>query len=96
MIIFGTISSTYHPHGVVVLILFDSPLCTLHRLSHLPCYSLDLHLNLPMWVGSVRSTECTSANEELGTLAENIPLTELVCCQITECQSTQFKSLSIW
>ena len=28
-----------------------------------------------MWVGSVRSTPCTSANEELGTLAENNPLT---------------------
>ena len=28
-----------------------------------------------MWVGSVRSTPCTSANEELVTLAENNPLT---------------------
>ena len=28
-----------------------------------------------MWVGSVRSTLCASANEELGTLAENNPLT---------------------
>ena len=28
-----------------------------------------------MWVGSERSTLCASANEELGTLAENIPLT---------------------
>ena len=28
-----------------------------------------------MWVASVRSTPCTSANEELGTLAENNPLT---------------------
>ena len=28
-----------------------------------------------MWVGSVRSTPCTSANEVLGTLAENNPLT---------------------
>ena len=28
-----------------------------------------------MWVGSVRSTRCTSANEELCTLAENNPLT---------------------
>ena len=28
-----------------------------------------------MWVGSMRSPVCTSANEELGTLAENNPLT---------------------
>ena len=28
-----------------------------------------------MWVGSERSTLCTSANEESGTLAENYPLT---------------------
>ena len=28
-----------------------------------------------MWVGSRRSTQCASANEELGTLAENNPLT---------------------
>ena len=29
-------SSMCHPHVVVVLILFDPLLCTLHRLSHLP------------------------------------------------------------
>ena len=28
-----------------------------------------------MWIGSERSTLCASANEELGTLAENNPLT---------------------
>ena len=28
-----------------------------------------------MWVGSGRSTLCASANEELGTLADNNPLT---------------------
>ena len=28
-----------------------------------------------MWVGSMRSPACTSGNEELGTLAENNPLT---------------------
>ena len=36
-------------HGscaVVVLILFDSPFCTLHRLSHLPLHSPDLHLRI--------------------------------------------------
>ena len=41
-------SSMYHPHVVVVvLILFDPPLCTLHRLSHLPFNSPDLHVHLP-------------------------------------------------
>ena len=29
-----------------------------------------------MWVGSMRSPMRTSANEELGTLAENNPLTD--------------------
>ena len=57
----------YHPHGVVVLTLFHLPLCTLHRLSLLPFLIFIFH------VGSVRSTPCTSANEELGTLAENDP-----------------------
>ena len=68
-------SSMYHSHGVVVLILFDSPLCTLHRLSHLPFHSHDLHLHLPC--GLVRrEVHCgASANEELGTLADNNPLT---------------------
>ena len=31
-----------------------------------------------MWVGSGRSILCASANEELGTLADNNPLTLLV------------------
>ena len=31
-----------------------------------------------MWVGSGRSTLCASANEELGTSADNNPLTLLV------------------
>ena len=47
-------------HVVVVLILFDSPLCALHRLSHL----------LP------RSTLCTSANEEPDSFVDNAPLTD--------------------
>ena len=33
-------SSMYHPRVVVVLILFDPPLCALHRLSHLPFHLL--------------------------------------------------------
>ena len=49
---FARTSSMYHLHGVVVLVLFDSPLCTLHRLSHLPFHSLNLHLHL--LCGSVR------------------------------------------
>ena len=43
-------SSMYHPHDVV-LILLDSPLCTLHRLSHLhlPCGLVrgEVHCALP-------------------------------------------------
>ena len=56
-------------------ILFDSPLCTLHRLSHLPFHPPDLHLHLPC--GLVRGeVHSASANEELGTLADNNPLTK--------------------
>ena len=40
--------------AVVVLILFDSPFCTLHRLSHLPFHSPDLHLHLHLPCGLVR------------------------------------------
>ena len=40
--------------AVVVLILFDSPFCTLHRLSHLPFHSPDLHLHLHFLCGLVR------------------------------------------
>ena len=66
----------YHSRSVVVLILFDPPLCTLRRLSHLLFHSLHLHLHLHLpWIGSMRSPMGTSANEELGTLAENNPLT---------------------
>ena len=68
-------SSMCYPHVVVVLILFDPVLCTLHRLSHLPFHSPVLHLPSSMWVGWMRSPIRTSANEELGTLAENNPLT---------------------
>ena len=31
-----------------------------------------------MWVGLEKSTLCASANEELGTLADNTPLTSCV------------------
>ena len=34
-----------------------------------------------MWVGSVRSTLCASANEKFGTLADNNPLTETQLAQ---------------
>ena len=46
------IPSMSHAHRVVVLILFDSPLCTLHSLSHLLLHPPDLHLHIPC--GSVR------------------------------------------
>ena len=66
-------SSICHPHVVVVLILFDPLLCTLHRLSS-SFHSPGLHLHLPC--GLVRrEVHAHLANEELGTLAENNPLT---------------------
>ena len=68
-------SSMCHPHVVVVSILFDPLLCTLHRLSHLPLSFSCSSLSSSMWVGSMRSPMRTSANEELGTLAENNPFT---------------------
>ena len=69
-------SSMYHPHDVVVLKLFDPPLCTLHRLSS--SFSLSWSSSSSsMRVGSMRTPMCTSANEELGTLAENNPLTDI-------------------
>ena len=48
--------------AVVVFIVFDTPFCTLHRLSSSFSFS-----SSSMWVGSVRSALCASANEELGT-----------------------------
>ena len=44
----------YHPHGVVVFVLFDSPLCSLHRFCHLPLHSPDLPLHPHLPCGSVR------------------------------------------
>ena len=67
-------SSMYHLHGVVVLILFDPPLCTSPSLSSSFSFSRS-YSSSSMWVGSMRSPMCTSANEELCTLAENNPLT---------------------
>ena len=54
-----TLAQDVSPHhvihascAVVVLILFVSPFCTLHRLSHLPFHFPDLHLHLPCgWFG---------------------------------------------
>ena len=43
---------------VVCLILFDSPLCTIHRLSHLPFHSPDLHLHLPCGLVRVEQAQC--------------------------------------
>ena len=60
-------SSTCHLHVVVVLILFDPLLCAFHLLSHLPFHSFIFHIG--------KSPKRTSANEELGTMAENNPLT---------------------
>ena len=68
-----TLAQYVCPHHVILascavffLILFDSPLCTLHRVSHLPFHSPDLHLHLPC--GLVRGeVHSASANEELGT-----------------------------
>ena len=40
-------SSMCHLHVVVVLILFDTLLCALHHLSHLPFHSPVPHLHLP-------------------------------------------------
>ena len=68
-------SSMCYPPVVVVLMLFDPLLCTLHRLSHLPFHAPVLHLPSSMWVGSMRSPLRISANEGLGTVAENNPLT---------------------
>ena len=56
-----------HPHGVVVLILFDSPLCTLHRLSHLPFHSPDLQLHLHLSCGLVRVEQIPCAFPRMRT-----------------------------
>ena len=42
-----------------------------------------------MWVGSERSTLCASANEELGTLADNTPLTKITVQILLERQKEQ-------
>ena len=41
-----------------------------------------------MWVGSGRSTLCASANGELGTLADNNPLTPSVISHLEEDEHT--------
>ena len=58
--------------------LFDSPLCTLHRLSHLPFHSPDLHLHLPCGLVRGEVPSALQRHEELGTSADNNPLTLLV------------------
>ena len=78
-----TVAQDVCPHHVihascaaVVLILFDSPFCTLHRLSHLPFHFPDLHLRLRCGLVRGEVHAALRANEELGTLADNNPLTE--------------------
>ena len=51
-------------------------LSTLHSSPSLSSlHSPDLHLQLPVWVVSERSTLCASANEELDSFVNNAPLT---------------------
>ena len=87
---FTTLISTSHmtlaqdgcPHHVIhascaVFVLISLRLSTLHSspsLSSSVSFSWSSSSS-SMWVGSVRSTLCASANEELGTLADNNPLT---------------------
>ena len=62
-------------HVVVVLILFDSPFCTLHRLSHLPPHSPDLHLHSHLSCGSVRrEVPCALSRMRSLTLFSTTPL----------------------
>ena len=51
---FVRITSCHHAREWLFWYLFDSPLCTLHRLSHLPLHSPDLHLYLHLLCGLVR------------------------------------------
>ena len=48
-----------------------------------------------MWVGSGRSTLCASANEELGTLADNNPLTGYEPNTIDNCQISETTEIFI-
>ena len=50
-------------------------LSTLHSSQSLSSSTSFSSSSSSMWVGSERSTLCASANEELGTLADNTPLT---------------------
>ena len=60
-----------------VLILFDSPLCTLHSLSHLPFHSPDLHLHLPCgWVR--REFPCALPRMRNLTLWSTTPLSQVM------------------
>ena len=63
-----------HLHVVCCLILYDSPFCFPLSLSSSFSFSCSSSSS-SMWVGSMRSPMRTSANEELGTVAENNPLT---------------------
>ena len=75
----GVLRTSSHPclMWLCVLILFDSPLCTLHSLSHLLPHSHDFHLHPHLTCVSVRreSTLCVSANEEPDSFVNNATLT---------------------
>ena len=65
-----TLAQDVSPHHVihasctvVVLILFDSPFCTLHRLSHLPFHCPDVHLHLRLPCGLVREMDTVRFRE---------------------------------
>ena len=74
------IPSMLHAHCVVVvLMLFDSPLCTLHRLSHLLPHSPDLHLHPHLPCGSVRrEVPCALSRMRSLTLLSITPLSQVM------------------
>ena len=74
---FGCPRTSSHVSSACCVLLDSLRLSLLlsHRLSHLPpSFSCSSSFS-SMWVGSMRSPIRTSANGDLGTLAENNPLT---------------------
>ena len=67
----------YHALCVVVLNLFDSPLCTLHSLSHFVLHPPDLHLHFQC--GSVRrEVPCALPRMRSLTLLSTTPLSQVM------------------